>query len=171
MPNRNKIKGNRSELELAKILSDTFNAPFIRVPTSGAMTGGQNASRVMDEAQRRGLTGDIIPPAHMNMVIECKNVKQFPFHQLLQPHSINHFDKWLSQIHRPYWNNEGSMPWSMIAFKVNHLGWYVIADPDGMRDVSKRLAFQYRYHGYIVSELNDFLTIHHDEILHATRQR
>lgn len=167
-PGGQKRKGGNAERDLAKILTKTFNAPFIRVPTSGAMTGGKNAARVMDTAQRKGLTGDIIPPDHMTMVIECKSCKTFPFHRLLHPHSIPFFDAWLSQLYASYYGNEESMPWGMVCFKVNNLGWYVIADPTGMCDVSKRLAFQYRYHGYIVSELTDFLTVHRDAILQVT---
>ena len=42
MPSAAKQKGNAWERDVAKDLSETFNENFIRVPNSGAYTGGAN---------------------------------------------------------------------------------------------------------------------------------
>ena len=46
MPSRAKAKGNAWERDVAKHLSEVFNENFMRVPNSGAYTGGANVFRV-----------------------------------------------------------------------------------------------------------------------------
>ena len=46
MPSAAKQKGNVWEREVAKDLSEVFNENFIRVPNSGAYTGGANFHRL-----------------------------------------------------------------------------------------------------------------------------
>jgi len=83
MPSRAKAKGNAWEREVAKHLSEIFNENFMRVPNSGAYTGGANIFRVSDltESQRRMMDGDIIVPESIsNWKFECKNYKELDFH-------------------------------------------------------------------------------------------
>ena len=62
MPSAAKQKGNAWERDVAKDLSETFNENFIRVPNSGAYTGGANVFRIdqLTEQQKRMMDGDII---------------------------------------------------------------------------------------------------------------
>ena len=64
-----KKKGNRVELQLAKLLSAHFGKPFTRAIGSGA-----NSTRqiYMPSHARTTLTGDICPPEGFLWVIECK---------------------------------------------------------------------------------------------------
>ena len=76
MPSAAKQKGNAWERDVAKDLSETFNENFIRVPNSGAYTGGANVFRIdqLTEQQRRMMDGDImVPPCLSRYKIECKN--------------------------------------------------------------------------------------------------
>ena len=94
MPSAAKQKGNAWEREVAKDLSETFNENFIRVPNSGAYTGGANVFRIdqLTEQQKRMMDGDImVPPCLSRYKIECKNYKEFPFHKLLFDHLISTF--------------------------------------------------------------------------------
>ena len=73
----------------------------MRVPNSGAYTGGSNAQRkiVMSDGQIRHMKGDVVPPddwEHFNC--ECKNYASFPFHRLLFKERIPQLEDWLQQI-------------------------------------------------------------------------
>ena len=73
----------------------------MRVPNSGAYTGGQNAHRRanMTEGQIRHMKGDIVPPDNWNHFnCECKNYAEFPFHRLLYNAPIPLLEDWFAQI-------------------------------------------------------------------------
>ena len=98
MPSAAKQKGNAWERDVAKDLSETFNENFIRVPNSGAYTGGANVFRIdqLTEQQKRMMDGDImVPPCLSRYKIECKNYKAFDFHQLFNENKT--LDKWIKQ--------------------------------------------------------------------------
>jgi len=101
LTSKSKAKGGAWERDVARYLSETYSAPFIRVPNSGAYTGGTNASRkiVMSDGQIRHMKGDVVPPdnwQHFNC--ECKNYSSFPFHHLLFNKEIPLLEGWLQQI-------------------------------------------------------------------------
>lgn len=98
IPSRAKQKGNSWEREVAKHLSGIFNENFMRVPNSGAYTGGTNVFRVSEltESQKRMMDGDIIVPESIsNWKIECKNYKDLEFHQFFT--ECKKLDSWISQ--------------------------------------------------------------------------
>jgi hypothetical protein len=99
MPSKGKAKGNKWENDVCKLFGDVFNLSFKRVPTSGAMTGGQNAAllSLLSESQKLLLRGDIIVPDELrNIVLECKSRKEFPYHQLLE--SSKELNDWITQL-------------------------------------------------------------------------
>lgn len=101
MTSKSKAKGGAWERDVANHLTELYSAPFMRVPNSGAYTGGKNAVRktYMSEGQIRHMKGDIVPPdnwKHMNC--ECKNYGSFPFHRLLLDVEIPLFEDWFGQI-------------------------------------------------------------------------
>jgi hypothetical protein len=99
MPSKSKTKGNSWELDVSKFLSETYNENFLRIPSSGAFVGGKNNIRKvsLDGSQLQSKKGDIHPPEtwkHWN--IECKNYKDFPFHQLWTT-DVKILDSWIQQ--------------------------------------------------------------------------
>jgi len=77
MPKYSKQKGKAFERRVANILETAFNEKFIRVPNSGAYTGGKNQKIRNDLPDRlkNQVVGDIICPPEFPYVIECKYYK------------------------------------------------------------------------------------------------
>ena len=120
MPSPQKAKGNAFERDVAKHLSEVFDANFARVPTSGAMTGGMNAHVLerLSNTQKLLLEGDIIPPDHLyNMKIECKSHKTFSFSKILTENKL--LDSWIEQ------SRSRDKIWFLI-FKINNKGKFVV---------------------------------------------
>lgn len=98
---KSKNKGKGFEREVAKYLSELYEESFIRVPQSGAYTGGKNAVRreVLSEGQTRAHKGDIIPPDGWQYFnCECKNYAGFTFHKLFQDQEIPLLESWITQV-------------------------------------------------------------------------
>ena len=120
MPSRQKAKGNNFERDVAKHLSDVFDANFARVPTSGAMTGGMNADVLarLSNSQKLLLEGDLIPPDNLyKMKIECKSHKNFSFSKLFTENKL--LDDWIKQA------ESDEKVWFLI-FKINNRGRFVV---------------------------------------------
>jgi hypothetical protein len=119
MPSAAKQKGNSWERDVAKDLSETFNENFIRVPNSGAYTGGANFHRLdrLTEDQKRMMDGDImVPPCMSRFKLECKNYKTFDYHKLFTANKT--LDKWITQV-------ESGNLWFLI-IKVTRKGSYIL---------------------------------------------
>jgi len=119
MPSPAKQKGNAWEREVAKDLSETFNENFIRVPNSGAYTGGANLHRLdrLTEDQKRMMDGDImVPPCLSRFKIECKSYKTFEYHQLFTDNKT--LNKWIKQA-------ESGTFWFLV-IKVTRKGSYIL---------------------------------------------
>ena len=119
MPSAAKQKGNAWEREVAKDLSETFNENFIRVPNSGAYTGGANLHRLdrLTEDQKRMMDGDImVPPCLSRFKIECKSYKTFEYHQLFTDNKT--LNKWIKQA-------ESGTFWFLV-IKVTRKGSYIL---------------------------------------------
>lgn len=118
MANAQKDKGKRFERDVAKFLTDTFNKPFMRVPNSGAFTGGKNQSRIqtMSETQVKSQRGDIIAPDEYNFIVECKNHRDFStgFAGILLGNNKK-LNGWLDEVYKDAQN--GQIPYS-LAFKI-----------------------------------------------------
>ena len=119
MPSPAKQKGNAWEREVANDLSETFNENFIRVPNSGAYTGGANLHRLdrLTEDQKRMMDGDImVPPCLSKFKIECKSYKTFEYHQLFTDNKT--LNKWIKQA-------ESGTFWFLV-IKVTRKGSYIL---------------------------------------------
>lgn len=119
MPSKAKAKGNAFERDVAKHLTQVFGGNFTRVPTSGAMTGGMNASVLerLSDSQKLLLEGDLIPPDNMTrMKIECKSHKAFSFPKMFSKNAA--LDSWIEQARCR------DKTWFLI-FKITNQGTYV----------------------------------------------
>ena len=123
---KSKDKGKGYENEVSKFLTHIYNQPFLRVPGSGALIGGQNAYRktVMTEGQIRSFKGDIIPPDNWNNFhCEAKFYKDFPFHQLFTG-ECKQIDEWVEQVKIADEDND----FNIILMKFNYKGQWVMVE-------------------------------------------
>ena len=156
MPSAAKQKGNAWERDVAKDLSETFNENFIRVPNSGAYTGGANVYRIdqLTEQQRRMMDGDImVPPCLSRFKIECKNYKSFDFHQLFNENKT--LDKWIAQA-------EFGLLWFLV-IKVTRKGSFILF----REDISNKFLYKnyllYKQK-YIITDYREFWVNNEDAI-------
>ena len=156
MPSAAKQKGNAWERDVAKDLSETFNENFIRVPNSGAYTGGANVYRIdqLTEQQKRMMDGDImVPPCLSRFKIECKNYKSFDFHQLFNENKT--LDKWITQA-------EFGLLWFLV-IKVTRKGSFILF----REDISNKFLYKnyllYKQK-YIITDYREFWVNNEDAI-------
>ncbi len=156
MPSAAKQKGNAWERDVAKDLSETFNENFIRVPNSGAYTGGANVYRIdqLTEQQKRMMDGDImVPPCLSRFKIECKNYKTFDFHQLFNENKT--LDKWIAQA-------EFGLLWFLV-IKVTRKGSFILF----REDISNKFLYKnyllYKQK-YIITDYREFWVNNEDAI-------
>lgn len=99
MPSASKNKGSGFEREVAKFLTELYGETFIRVPGSGAYTGGSNSHRkqFLHEGQVRSFKGDIVPGESFRFFnAEAKFYADFQFHQLFT--ESRQLDGWIEQL-------------------------------------------------------------------------
>lgn len=123
MPSPSKNKGNSFERQIADFLTNLYGEKFIRAPGSGAYVGGKNTVRkqFLHEGQIRNFKGDIIPGQsfpHLNA--ECKNYKEFPFHQLFTG-EVKLLDTWIDQC----MDVADTGDFNIIFMKFNRKGTYI----------------------------------------------
>ena len=148
MPSAAKQKGNAWERDVAKDLSETFNENFIRVPNSGAYTGGANVFRIdqLTEQQRRMMDGDImVPPCLSRYKIECKNYKVFDFHQLFNENKT--LDKWIKQA-------EFGLLWFLV-IKVTRKGSFILFRKEISKHFSYKNYLSYK-DKYVITDYKEF---------------
>ncbi len=118
------LKGGGAERELAKILSTILGGSFQRSNNSGAFIGGKNVFRkqTLSKGQIINARGDIVPPDHMpHFVIESKAIKDFRFHQLLQPGQCAMLNDWIRQTIEIV---DPEDAW-FVAFRPDRRGWFI----------------------------------------------
>ena len=148
MPSAAKQKGNAWERDVAKDLSETFNENFIRVPNSGAYTGGANVFRIdqLTEQQKRMMDGDImVPPCLSRYKIECKNYKAFDFHQLFNENKT--LDKWIKQA-------EFGLLWFLV-IKVTRKGSFILFRKEISKYFSYKNYLSYK-DKYVITDYKEF---------------
>ena len=148
MPSAAKQKGNAWERDVAKDLSETFNENFIRVPNSGAYTGGANVFRIdqLTEQQKRMMDGDImVPPCLSRYKIECKNYKAFDFHQLFNENKT--LDKWIKQA-------EFGLLWFLV-IKVARKGSFILFRKEISKHFSYKNYLSYK-DKYVITDYKEF---------------
>ena len=129
MTSKSKAKGSSWERDVCQTLSELYDDNFMRVPNSGAYTGGMNAHRkdVLTTEQIKLSKGDIIPPVSFcNFVAECKNYADFPFHQLVKKSRIALLDTWIEQVEL---DSEDKDLW-LLFIKITRKGTYLLYDTD-----------------------------------------
>ena len=156
MPSAAKQKGNAWERDVAKDLSETFNENFIRVPNSGAYTGGANVFRIdqLTEQQKRMMDGYImVPPCLSRYKIECKNYKAFDFHQLFNENKT--LDKWIKQA-------EFGLLWFLV-IKVTRKGSFILFRKEISKHFSYKNYLSYK-DKYVITDYKEFLQENADAI-------
>jgi len=150
---KNTVRGSKAS---HKDLSETFNENFIRVPNSGAYTGGANVYRIdqLTEQQKRMMDGDImVPPCLSRFKIECKNYKSFDFHQLFNENKT--LDKWITQA-------EFGLLWFLV-IKVTRKGSFILF----REDISNKFLYKnyllYKQK-YIITDYREFWVNNEDAI-------
>jgi hypothetical protein len=111
-----KSKGNRAELELAKILTKRFGMPFARV---GVSSGARPKQVKLDGTAKQAFTSDLIVPDGFRFSVECKAVNKDV--DLLDQSAL--LDKFLQQAADDA-NSIKKVP--MLCWKRNRKGWLAI---------------------------------------------
>ena len=148
MPSAAKQKGNVWEREVAKDLSEVFDENFIRVPNSGAYTGGANFHRLdqLTESQKRMMNGDImVPPCMSSFKIECKSYKTFDYHKCFTDNKT--LNKWIQQA-------ESGDNWFLV-IKVTRKGSYILF-PINLSHCFRFKNFLRYTDKYIITSYTDF---------------
>ena len=108
-----KQKGNRGELELAKILSAKFGMPFARI---GVSSGARPKQVKLDGSAKETFTGDLVVPEGFLFSVEAKAVNAQV--DLLERSVL--LEKFLRQVSDDA-ASIGKMP--MLCWKRNRRGW------------------------------------------------
>jgi len=141
---QSKKKGNRVELEFAKILSKRFDDVFRRVPASGAH-GTNLANTGIREDALEILSGDLICPKWFLFSVEIKSRMDFNFWDLINRDTKNEIDEWIEQA-------EGEA-------KASNKDWIVIVK------INNRKPFVIIERYYDIDEKNILLVYKHDYAL------
>ena len=148
-----KKKGNRAELELAKILTKRFDVPFARV---GASSGARVKNTKLPNNAVSVMAGDIIIPDGFRFgTFEVKSRK----------HVINYriANKALDDIIDQAENDAvltGKPP--LICIKANRQGWDVLIPVDEFDHGASLGDYFVRYGSYLVYRLDVLLDSTHD---------
>lgn len=166
MPSKAKSKGNSSERETCKILSECFGGNFIRVPNSGAFLGGFNKFRKdnMDEYQKNTFKGDIITPENMKrLVIENKFYKDFPFHLLIRNEPLPILDKWIEQLLEPLDLDD----FPFLVMKFNRKGYFLAIRKKDIENfkIKNYISYMYKNEEFYIVDFIDFIYENKDKIL------
>jgi len=111
-----KRKGNRAELELAKILTKRFGLPFTRV---GVSSGARPKQVELDDSAKQVFTSDLVAPSGFRFSIECKAVNVNI--DLLDQSAL--LDKFLKQVADDA-ASIGKIP--LLCWKRHRKGWIAI---------------------------------------------
>jgi hypothetical protein len=158
LPSPQKAKGNSWERTVARFLTETHGASFLRVPNSGAFIGGSNATRIqnLDAGQVKNFRGDIIPPENWQRLnIEAKSKNALGWHQILSG-SCKTLDAWIEQcmmVHQPG-------DFTVIFFKIDRQGQYVAVRMCAEQKIAQPRNFMLYTTSagetWLISELNAF---------------
>jgi hypothetical protein len=161
MPSKSKTKGSSFEREVAKFLSGLYGEPFVRVPNSGAYTGGLNSHRksFLDGNQAKSFKGDIIAPdAWKNFNSECKSYADLPFHLILTGES-NLLDSWLEQLMTAGDDND----LNILFIKISRKGKFVAVQSSLTWSSDNFVYYSSKSHGdWIIIEFNHFFNLNRD---------
>ena len=144
-----KKKGNRAELELAKILTKRFGQPFARV---GVTSGARPKQVKLDGKASETFTGDLIVPEGFRFSVECKAVNINV--DLLAPSAL--LDKFLKQV----WIDARSIEKQpLLCWKRNNKGWIVAIPCTEFKGDMKYPSHFAGYRGWVVCRLDALMEI------------
>jgi hypothetical protein len=144
-----KAKGNRAELELAKIMSERFGLDFARV---GCSSGARTKNTKLPSGAIEVLTSDIIVPLGFRFVIESKsqNVEV----DLLNQSAL--FDKFLEQVE----NDAASInKVPMLAWKRHRRGWITAIPFQAFEGLDAMPSYYAIYRVWVIARLDALLEI------------
>ena len=157
-----KAKGKNFEREFAAHLSNVFGLSFMRIPNSGAFTGGKNFFRkaLLSKSQNLLMTGDLIMPDELhNISVECKFYAKFSFVTLFS--SNKQLDGWIAQA------ETANKLW-FLPFKVNNCGVHVVYDP-ALAQLSIPGNYM-KYSKYIIVPLDGFFESNKEFLLNYCKK-
>lgn len=167
-----KNKGKSGERELAKLLENYFSSKFIRVPNSGAYTGGKNIYREkeLDKFQIKLMKGDIIAPENFhNIVFECKFYKDFSLRQCLKS-KFSLLDKWIDQVETVSSDNE---LW-FLCIKINNQGWLILFSGKHLESFfleSYMIYISDKEKKYVLTDMKNFLDKNKEKIEEISKKK
>lgn len=163
MANHNKDKGKRLERELARELTEAFGLNFERIWSSGAFTGGKNASRLNKLTREQALLsiGDILVPIELEHIqIEAKFYRAFSFHSIYENNEV--LNNWIQQA-----KGSSNKVWFLI-FKINNMGKYLVFDKkyeSKFKPIETRMIYK---DNYIICKYGNFFKDNKDALLLLT---
>lgn len=148
-----KSKGNRTELNLCKILTNHFNEEFSRAPGSGARTSQVG---FLPEHAKKTLTGDLTVPENFLWVIECKGGYEKEMNLTNICEGIPCLDNFISQVTKDSAYCERK---PIIFWKRNRKPWLAIVKKDDMPLSLSQIDTFTVYKSWVILHLDTLLDI------------
>ena len=144
-----KHKGNRAELEIAKILTERFDMPFARV---GVSSGARVTNTRLPDHAVGVMSGDIIVPKNFAFgTIEVKSRKSAVNYRSKNKELDAIIDQAEADAKRTF-----KPP--LICIKANRVGWDVLVPIRAFAGLSFECDYFTRYEDYFVYRLETLLT-------------
>lgn len=158
-----KAKGNRTELNLCKLLTEHFGTEFTKAPGSGAFATIRES---LPDHAKKTLTGDLCVPEKFKWVIESKGgyENDIELASALDGDGITRLDEFIEQTSRDadYCGRK-----SLICWKRNRKPWlamlklkdFVHCDNIATGDLEDEFAYRMYYREWIMVSLEKLLEI------------
>lgn len=162
MTSKAKSKGNALERVVCELMKETFGGSWLRVPTSGAFTGGLNAWRkeAISKKQTGAMTGDIIPDDSMQgLAIECKNYADFSWSGVMLGKN-KQLDGWIDQAAEAA---KGDNNLWLLIMKFNNQGIWAVYDKNKFSNFE--LSNYMVYKDYIITNFKEFIVNNKQQII------
>ena len=163
MTSKSKNKGSAYEREVSKFLSELYGEPFVRVPNSGAYTGGSNSHRkiFLNSGQIKTFKSDLIAPdSWVNFNAECKNYAEFAFHQLFEECST--LETWIKQLINASDNND----LNILFIKISRKGRYVAvqANKDWDKSCNHMIYTSPKFGSWMIYSFENFFKVNSTQL-------
>jgi len=146
-----RVNGNRFEREIAEFLSKTFDASFLRIPSSRCICSVEKIiyekpylmmrkSRVRREISTHQIIGNIL-------MSNANLIGAFPYHQLFTG-EVKLLDKWIEQVKETC--NTGDL--NIIFIKINNQGKWVLYEDANL--FTTKISINYK--DWIFTSWDDF---------------
>jgi Holliday junction resolvase len=140
-----KDKGNRTELNLAKLLKERFGFEFTRTVGSGNRHG---QVFFLPAHAQQVYSGDLVCPENFKFVVECKGgYKKIKLHSTLQG-GLALIDEWIEEALAES-KRCGRMP--VIAWKKDYMPWLGFVQTKNLK--GKKIEYSMKYRDWTVFSL------------------